>query len=824
LKLSNIIYTIRGKTVGTIAMINYGLRGVFNPFTSSGQQFYGYRLLRFFLKRAEDVNVPTTLKSPNDPNTQESRQNKIFGYRGFKLNNIRRNFLGNFLNKDSESFPEVKGQSQVNNTIVKERYTEEEKELPVQLLDEAENFPLLTNRREILGRRGRYRIVSFLGERGIGRLYKGTQISENKSVIIREYFLPGNIFNNAEIQQRKQEFERLAGVNLSDGRIHDFRLIGSLEAIADDHENRCYLITKGPLNFNKTLREYLKEQGPMPERQVHEIIKQVLQTLEFLHAHKFRLGNAQVQRGLMHGNINLDSILFVKCENQDEVNDHQFFVYATDLGIWENLFIEPTSKKIELSALEFKPQIDLSALGRLSFFLLIGRDSNIEALHPIDPRDKQLWPSIDSSLKEFILRLIGVNGSFESAEMARQALPPLPLEKISFPADDLKDSKTKQSSNLKKKILWAVGGTLALGLIGTAAWLGFSSWKASEEKNKKETALKSIPCCIQSIEFPTEKFVYASLDNDIWNYVLKHRSLVSLNKTLEEELTEKIPKLQLTYKTEKTLETALEKLKNNNLDFLVTALPENQGTLGEIEASFKSETIAYDGVAIFVAFSDIHRDKNIAKSLDGKITIQQLRQLYTGEIKNWKEIGGPNLPVKLYMPTDQRLLQLFEQRVFAGYPEELNLFRKLQNQTIYQTDATKGLRDVLQDFENDNVGSIGFDAFSKVYGQCSVYPLAVGLTKETAVQALVQDNGKPVNPRSDLCDDKGSYWLNANAFSSINSYPLQYRIAVLYSQMSNEAHPGKRFSDILKTQEGQSLLNATGLVPLFSLPHNSSKS
>ena len=825
MKLSNIIYTIRGKTVGAIAMMNYGLRGVFNPFTSSGQQFYGYRLLRIFLRKADDINIPTTLKNPNDSNRQEYRQNKILGYKGFKLNNIKQNFLGNFLQKDSENLPESKEQSQSKRTSIKENNLEEkEQEIPIQLLDKAENFPVLTNRREILGRRGRYRVSSFLGERGIGRLYKGTQITENRSVIIREYFLPGNIFNSIEIQQRKQAFERLAGVNLSDGKVHDFRLIGSLEAIADDHENRCYLITKGPLNFNKTLRDYLTEQGPLPERQVHEIIKQLLQTLEFLHSHKFRLGNAQVQRGLMHGNINLDSILFVKCENQDKVNDHQFFVYATDLGIWENLFIETISKKIELSDLEFKPQIDLSDLGRLSFFLLVGRDSNIEALHPIDPRDKQMWPSIDSSLKEFILRLIGVNGSFESAEMARQALPPLPSEKISLPSGDLEDSKAKKSSNLKKKILWAAGGALVLGLIGSAAWFGFSAWRASQEKIILDKKLKSITCCIQSVEFPVEKFVYASLDNDIWNYILKHRSLVSLNKTLEEELKEKVPKLQLTYKTEKSLETALEKLKNQSLDFLVTALPESKSTLGELETSFNIETIAYDGVAVFVAFSDIHRDKNIAKSLKGEITIQQLRQLYTGEVKNWKEIGGPNLPVKLYMPTDQRLIQLFEQRIFAGYPEELNLFRKLKNQTIRQENATKGLRDVLQDFENDDVGSIGFDAFSKVYGQCSVYPLAVGLTTDTAVQALIQDNGKPVNPKSDLCDDKGSYWLNSDAFNSINSYPLRYQIAVLYSTRGNEASPGKRFADLWKTKEGQSLLNATGLVPLFSLPHNSNKS
>jgi phosphate transport system substrate-binding protein len=48
-------------------------------------------------------------------------------------------------------------------------------------------------------------------------------------------------------------------------------------------------------------------------------------------------------------------------------------------------------------------------------------------------------------------------------------------------------------------------------------------------------------------------------------------------------------------------------------------------------------TIAYDGIAIIV---------NTKNTIDN-ITSKQVIDLYTGKIKNWKELGGPDMPVKL---------------------------------------------------------------------------------------------------------------------------------------------------------------------------------
>jgi phosphate transport system substrate-binding protein len=49
--------------------------------------------------------------------------------------------------------------------------------------------------------------------------------------------------------------------------------------------------------------------------------------------------------------------------------------------------------------------------------------------------------------------------------------------------------------------------------------------------------------------------------------------------------------------------------------------------------------IGRDRIAVFV-----HRDNPV-----GAMTKAQLRDLFTGKVRNWKEVGGPDLPVKVFL-------------------------------------------------------------------------------------------------------------------------------------------------------------------------------
>ncbi len=214
---------------------------------------------------------------------------------------------------------------------------------------------------EIKGNSGTYQVNNYLGVRGNGRLYAGIQVKDQQPVVIKEYLLPSRCFNEKETLERKETFKRVGGVSLADSRTPNFRLVNTWEAIADEKGERCYLITKGT-EASQTLRQYITQHGAMTALQVREVLNQALQTLEFLHSQKLRFPSNQIQQGLPHGNLSLDSILI-------QVENNQQYIYFDDLAIWENVFIPPAISQ----PAPCKREQDLEALGLVAFYLWVGR-------------------------------------------------------------------------------------------------------------------------------------------------------------------------------------------------------------------------------------------------------------------------------------------------------------------------------------------------------------------------------------------------------------------------------------------------------------------
>ena len=59
-----------------------------------------------------------------------------------------------------------------------------------------------------------------------------------------------------------------------------------------------------------------------------------------------------------------------------------------------------------------------------------------------------------------------------------------------------------------------------------------------------------------------------------------------------------------------------------------------------------------------------------------QLTFEQLRQLYTGQIVNWQTLGGPDLPVQLYVPSEPDLVAIFERQLLQD-PTPIATFRSL---------------------------------------------------------------------------------------------------------------------------------------------------
>lgn len=711
------------------------------------------------------------------------------------------------------------------------------------------DFPaILPEKAEIRGSRGRYRIEGLFNYRGFGRLYKGIQVSNSQPMVIKEYLLPKRYFNQEEAEARKEVFKRVAGINLADSRKLNFRISQPWEAIIDANEERCYLVTNNSLDHYPTLKEYLASNGPMNGEAVHEVLNQVLQTLDFLHTQKFSLPSSPVQYGLVHGNLSLDALLIVNQElptpTQEDIIDidledpedseflwykyriasvdDNFFIYLCDFALWEGLF-----NPLNLQSRNSKQSKDLVDLGYVAFYLLAGGKVNPTNGQSLNPINEGHWPKIDPELKRFILRLLELDVPFVSASAARQELLSLLPLQTEISEESALEIEEQEEEIQNPRILFLLLGFLSLFLLGGLTWFFFFKPQSSLSADASDEVLlkqiKEVP------NVPSGNFKYTSTKN------LLPQSKYFRNQ-FEQKLKSSKPKYKLNYINLKPSETAIEKVKSGEVDFAITSLTE------KLPPEVDSKEIGYDGLVVFVSFNYSKRKNSLPQTLNGRITFEQLRKLYFGKINNWKQkpINASNIDVRLYVPDDNTAVQIFENKVLEakGFFEKRQKILNKQNHsflssmtpslrppTINKIISKYGgssfaslLQTVYREFEDedDRLGAIAFGKLSQVFGQCSVYPLALANGNKKPIQPLIQDNGQPIKPTTDLCEDKGSYYPNTGVFKT-GKYPLAYPIVIAYLKDNSLPPVGEKFADMLRTQEGQKLLKEIGLVTLYQI-------
>ena len=654
---------------------------------------------------------------------------------------------------------------------------------------------------QIDGQQGNYQVTSFLGVRGMSRLYAGVRMQDDRPVTIEEYLLPDRTFSIEESQQIKDTFTKVAGVSLADGRVQNFRLIQTWEAIADRTMGRCYAIAHSLPN-SVTLSQYLHENSVMSAERVREVLNQILQTLEFLHTQKLRLPSNQVRPGLAHGNLNLDSILI------EVKNERDFDIYLCDLALWQHLFIPAqisSSKKGGEASAKENYHRDLIALGTTAAQLWGGKQ--------IDFKNDD-WGQSDPPLRAFIQQLSGAGTPFENARLARLALLKLPKIDGEKQLDSLSTSDSSKNSHWKK--LGIVGGISGLLLlICVAIWFALNRNSTSEL-----TAFRAWYDLLAGFSdvngVPVGEFTYTAEKDGSWTNVLTLKP--QSDRTLQELFTKPKPDIAATFTYEpiaspnietssKPIDTVVADKQPKN--FAITSLT------GNIPAAFDRQKIAYDGLIVFVAFSK--KATSLPKALNGKITIEQLRQIYTGKLTNWQQLNGTNLPIKPSAPTELEALQLFKKLILKDDPEDIVLF----NNTVSRTATETTQQQILKEFDEERAGIIGFGTLSKTWNQCSGYPLAIVNGEKQTVQVLFRLDGKPINPADNLCD-KNNY-LNVDSFQS-GRYPLGYPVYVVYPKDNTLPPAGTKFAEVLKTRQGQCLLSKVGLVPLQPMPEKYLKS
>ncbi|MBC7882796.1 MAG: hypothetical protein H7Y37_16010 [Anaerolineae bacterium] len=711
-------------------------------------------------------------------------------------------------------------------------------------------FPTtLSEKIELKGTKGTYRIVRYLGARGMGRLYAGVQASDNQPVVIKEYLLPSRHFNKEETKQRKDAFVRVSGLTPADGKSPDFRLVSPWEAIADQQRERCYLITRGNLEVSKNLATYLSERGAMTSAQVRAVLDQVLQSLIFLHNQKFRLPSGQIQPGIAHGNVNLESLLIVE-------GGDQFYIYVCDLALWERLFDPPPAQSTQ----PMPPQ-DLPALAMVGYTLLAGTSIHPTTGTPLDPRDPQHWPpTVDPRLRELLLRMLGLGNqgdlpAFETAEAARRAVLSLPTEEQAVNDPGFAPAEEAEKPKFPLKALALIAILLAL-LVGLAIYYlvivpGQQNLRQDGQQDSGPDL--RLPTFVDVTNFPEGTFKSAIESEGTASTVLRFGRPKGLNTPkMLQELTALFPKVKLDLLTQsngepfsackpqkpplslEALRTCFQKpnsadlfasgwiskpvesVRAKTVDFAVTSRLD--GT-----ADLNNEVFASDALFIYVTYTKESQknglSSNLPKALNGQISLADARGLYTGQIKNWKAIGGPDLNVKLYAPWEPETLRMFEKLVLNDDPSLVDAFHSLINNKQIQLLPT---RETIIQLGIDSstlaeAGGVGFGISAKLFNQCTIYKLAVSDKDKPPVQAWVslnsKDKGTPISPdeKVDLCN--GNYGLDSLKLYR-KQYPLSFPLAVVYPKGDSVSTVGSKFAELLRTREGQEDLSKLGIAPL----------
>lgn len=259
----------------------------------------------------------------------------------------------------------------------------------------------------------------------------------------------------------------------------------------------------------------------------------------------------------------------------------------------------------------------------------------------------------------------------------------------------------------------------------------------SEEKTEKESiTIKGSDTVLPLAQMESEKLM--KKDSSVTVSVVGGGTGVGITALLEG--TTDIAMASRDLKTEETL-----KFKEAKID-VVKAL------------------IAYDALSVVV-----HPDNKI-----GQLTREQIEKIYTGEIKNWKDLGGEDLKIVAYSrESSSGTYEYFKEEVLDDKNYATDILSMPATGAIVQSvSQTKGA-----------IGYIGLAYQTKSVKQISVS----------------YDQGKTfVAPSVEAAKDK--------------SYPISRPLFFFYDKLDTEKV--KSIVDFTLSEEGQKIVSEIGYVPL----------
>lgn len=178
----------------------------------------------------------------------------------------------------------------------------------------------------------------------------------------------------------------------------------------------------------------------------------------------------------------------------------------------------------------------------------------------------------------------------------------------------------------------------------------------------------------------------------------------------------------------------------------------------ELESGIKEKPIAYDGMSVII------NNENPVQNL----TMEQIRDIYTGKITNWKELGGNDAPIVVVSREDGSGTRDAFQEIVGFKAEELTVNSQI-------SDGSGNIKSLVQGNEN----AIGYISFSYV---------------DDSVSAVKVD-GVEATPENVLN----------------KSYKVSRPFLAVYKE-ENLTESGKSFIDFILSEEGQDIVAKEHLI------------
>ncbi len=265
-----------------------------------------------------------------------------------------------------------------------------------------------------------------------------------------------------------------------------------------------------------------------------------------------------------------------------------------------------------------------------------------------------------------------------------------------------------------------------------------------------------------------------------------------IRKEVDSAIKTVLPKYQLTYSDPISgapgSGTGIKMLLDNQLAFSQSSRSiktEEYQSAEQKGFKLKEIAVAIDGIAVAV---------NHKLNISG-LTIAQIKEIYTGKITNWNQLGGKDLAIIPYSRrlSDGGTIEFFYENVLEK--------EKFGTNVQFIPTTTEALRELAK-----NEGGIYYASAPEVVPQCTIKSLPIG-RKPNEFVAPYQE--PPVS--QDQCPQKVNK-LNADAFQN-GTYPITRSLFVIVKQNGQiDQQAGERYADLLLTEQGQDLISKAGFV------------